>query len=953
MVDPISGGITKGLATLTAKEVGRRVKKLLDDSQGITALCNQLSNHLNDLSLLPAGGGAFNGRRLRAWINRAEVREALLSADEKHLTVLHPTLASCWATTTIVPEQLSAQASLAAAEFLYNALLWQVLPDGQRNQLRQERQFDSLTTAFEGLAAEVTRLRIRLTATASQQLPLLPPIVPPGMYASPTELIVSRGGVVPFAARHFELEALLDWCDTEEVFATVIIDGPGGTGKTHLAVELCKRLNDEGWANGFLPDGEILAENLVNYRGPRLIVVDYAEVRASQLSVLLPPLQASAGGASRVRVLLLVRATAGAARGGVRSHFHSNGAELKSIADSAAKIELAEAPLDQYDRARIFAVATQAFHLELDTQSSGGEVLADITSTLYELPLNVLIAAYLAVAGNSRDIAYQDDLFDALLQHEDRYWEGHSEREGLNLDRSSRRNIAALLTLADPEGEPEGASLVSSIPEFAEVDSERRHLVARYANRLYPRGSHYWNAIEPDRVGEYLVATALADQPSVLAAAISTRRSSALQRPLRLLARAALEREAFATKFGAVLNENFERLVALAVSDADSATQQSVLAGQHLGPLLGAVAQFAAADLDVLMRCSDSLPRSPNLLIGPLHLAISERIAATLRELAEANPAAYLPNLATSLNNLSVRLGELGRREEGLVAIQEATSIRRRLAEANPAAHLPDLAMSLNNLSVDLGGLGRREEGLVAIEEATSIRRRLAEANPAAHLPDLASSLNNLSVRLGELGRREEGLVAIEDATSIYRRLAEAKPAAYLPNLAASLNNLSNLLGALGRREEGLVAIEEATTIRRRLAEANPAAHLADLATSLNNLSVRLGELGRRVEGLVAVEEATTIHRQLAEANPAAHLADLATSLNNLSNLLGELGRREEGLVAIQEATTIRRRLAEANPAAYLPNLATSLNNLSNLLGELGREDDAAAVHEELHRLGK
>src|SRR5664279_6380136 len=30
----------------------------------------------------------------------------------------------------------------------------------------------------------------------------------------------------------------------------------------------------------------------------------------------------------------------------------------------------------------------------------------------------------------------------------------------------------------------------------------------------------------------------------------------------------------------------------------------------------------------------------------------------------------------------------------------EAVAIRRRLAEANPAAYLPDLAMSLNNLSV-------------------------------------------------------------------------------------------------------------------------------------------------------------------------------------------------------------------------------------------------------------
>ena len=77
----------------------------------------------------------------------------------------------------------------------------------------------------------------------------------------------------------------------------------------------------------------------------------------------------------------------------------------------------------------------------------------------------------------------------------------------------------------------------------------------------------------------------------------------------------------------------------------------------------------------------------------------------------------------------------------------------RRLAAANPAAHEPDLAMSLNNLSNRLAEAGRREqEALTAINDAVTIRRRLAAANPAAYEPDLASSLNNLSIRLAEAG---------------------------------------------------------------------------------------------------------------------------------------------------------------------------------------------------------
>ncbi|WP_218009069.1 hypothetical protein, partial [Herbidospora cretacea] len=48
------------------------------------------------------------------------------------------------------------------------------------------------------------------------------------------------------------------------------------------------------------------------------------------------------------------------------------------------------------------------------------------------------------------------------------------------------------------------------------------------------------------------------------------------------------------------------------------------------------------------------------------------------------------------------------------------------------------LAGSLSNQSNRLSGLGRREEALTAIEEATNIYRTLADAYPAVFLSDLA-----------------------------------------------------------------------------------------------------------------------------------------------------------------------------------------------------------------------
>jgi hypothetical protein len=58
------------------------------------------------------------------------------------------------------------------------------------------------------------------------------------------------------------------------------------------------------------------------------------------------------------------------------------------------------------------------------------------------------------------------------------------------------------------------------------------------------------------------------------------------------------------------------------------------------------------------------------------------------------------------------------------------------LPAANAAAYEPDLARPLNHLSVDLGEVGRGEHGLAAIEEAVTVYRRLAAANTAAYEPD-------------------------------------------------------------------------------------------------------------------------------------------------------------------------------------------------------------------------
>ncbi|ERH29518.1 tetratricopeptide repeat protein, partial [Actinomyces sp. oral taxon 172] len=92
------------------------------------------------------------------------------------------------------------------------------------------------------------------------------------------------------------------------------------------------------------------------------------------------------------------------------------------------------------------------------------------------------------------------------------------------------------------------------------------------------------------------------------------------------------------------------------------------------------------------------------------------------------SPQAYTPNLAGSLNNLAIRLSEVGERAEALVAAREAVGLYRGLAEESPAAYTPNLAMSMSNLSNCLSAVGDWEAALEVAREARQLVDDLPQA---------------------------------------------------------------------------------------------------------------------------------------------------------------------------------------------------------------------------------
>ncbi len=122
------------------------------------------------------------------------------------------------------------------------------------------------------------------------------------------------------------------------------------------------------------------------------------------------------------------------------------------------------------------------------------------------------------------------------------------------------------------------------------------------------------------------------------------------------------------------------------------------------------------------------------------------RALEIFRQLAAANPQAYEPDLAHTLNNLAILYSKTQRFTESEEMYKEALEIFRRLAATKPQAYEPNVAMTLNNLANLYYLIKHFTESEAMHKETLEIYQRLAATNPQAYEPDVASALNNLAI---------------------------------------------------------------------------------------------------------------------------------------------------------------------------------------------------------------
>ncbi|HXM70901.1 MAG TPA: tetratricopeptide repeat protein, partial [Thermoanaerobaculia bacterium] len=579
---------------------------------------------------------------------------------------------------------------------------------------------------------------------------------------SPGKLLTAAYEVVPFEedGRRSELEMLESWCGSTEKRSALLLTGAGGSGKTRLLIEWCRRLRHQGWHAGFLrPDrSEAHIDPLLEGVAPRLVVVDYAETRLGVVEPLLLKMGLEEQDRGpKMRLVLLARQAADWWDRLSKSPKHPI-EDLLLRSPSAVRITPLVEDGDGWRRA--FTQAVAAFAQQLGRPVPENFPFPDLEAEKdLDRALYFFMAALAALSGER--IETGREALELTLRHERQFWRGQVDELALDgaLAAAMVDDLApavVAVTLAGGAGDANHArSLIERVLSPARLQPYLLDAMVRFLRRLYGstlEGSRWLDPLLPDILGEQLVAECLSRDESFLTRFLAAAGRVEAHTALTVMTR-------LARRFpGASLwlqHALAAHLASLAEVAFDVATETGDPAGLDLAKDLE---EFAPEDLVERLyglfygagRYRASVP------LREVALVVTASKIALLRVRAEPAVDVVRPDVAGALNNLSVCLSDLGRREEALAAIGEAVSLYRELAASHPDAFRPDLARSLNNLSNRLSDLGRREEALAAIEEAVEIRRELAASRPDAFRPALADSLNNLSNCLGDLGRREE-----------------------------------------------------------------------------------------------------------------------------------------------------------------------------------------------------
>jgi hypothetical protein len=285
---------------------------------------------------------------------------------------------------------------------------------------------------------------------------------------------------------------------------------------------------------GFLdkpsPQRPLPLERLAASAAPVLAVVDYAETRTEQLTDLLRRLDAGDG--APVRLLLLARAAG--------DWWEQLARDLDCwgpVGDVHVLPTLDDAPADR-DRAFHGAVRGLATALgrlpgteaavDWETRAAHLTEPPDLHQGRYGNPLTLQLVALLGLLdpdlplgrgasprGGGGAGAPERDL---LTHHERKYWQ-HTAPRHPRLQPQVLDQAVTAATLCGAATSAEARALLAVLPGLSGQPENTVIAVGNWLRELYPAPpGQVWGALQPDGVGEQLIAATLADDPRILPA---------------------------------------------------------------------------------------------------------------------------------------------------------------------------------------------------------------------------------------------------------------------------------------------------------------------------------------------------------------------------------------------------------------------------------------------------
>ncbi|MGW5701715.1 P-loop NTPase, partial [Amycolatopsis japonica] len=500
---------------------------------------------------------------------------------------------------------------------------------------------------------------------------------------SPAALLSARRAVVPFRGRDEVLDDLRVWAAQPGV-GVWLLHGPGGQGKTRLAHEFSERLRneDQAWATVWLNPG-VDTESigvLSALSSATLVVVDYAESRAEQLTALFTSLsQVSASVA--VKVLLLAR-TAGAWWDELAA---TGGDIVRDIVELARRQSLPVLDVTPQARALTYQAAVSAFATVLRavpglSDQSWTEIAASLSeptgvaSTVLAVQMTALADLLDAATSGTADLQVAPGSLgpeDRVLAHERGYWTSTAIAQGLlpGLALATLTDLVIAAAVLGPNTLDGVGTVVARVPGLADQPVDRQDAARAWLLSVYPASDDgAFEGLAPDRLAERLVGRSILEtgRTCVVERLAAQTRAEESERLLTVCTRAAAH-----VVFG---NRVGDQVTRWCVEQADTLAMAAIDVAARVEaplPLVRAIDQIAASnevDTSLLERMTAAFPAR-----SQVHADAAAKIGAVLvdrqRQVMARDPGLDGSRLAIHLNNLAIRLGDLGRHEAGLKAI--------------------------------------------------------------------------------------------------------------------------------------------------------------------------------------------------------------------------------------------------------------------------------------------